>query len=90
MLANDDDSGRRTAFWSLVSAIPLLLLAVWAPMISLAHWWFTVPGVAAAGFVVYLAIRFQRDRRLGSARSLFFGTLIYLPVAMLAVILAKV
>ncbi len=89
MLANEDESGRRTAFWSLVCAIPLLLLAIWAPLISLARWWFAVPGIAAAGFVIYLAIQFQQDRRAGSARSLFFGTLLYLPIAMLAVNLAK-
>ncbi|RFC46930.1 MAG: protoheme IX farnesyltransferase [Verrucomicrobia bacterium] len=89
MLANEDDSGRRTAFWSLVCSCSLILLAFWAPMISLARWWFAVPGVCAGGFVVFLAMRFQQERSIGAARRLFFATLLYLPVAMVAVILAK-
>ncbi len=89
MLANDDDTGSRTAFWSLVCAVPLLLIAIWAPVIGVSRWWFTIPGLIAGGFVVYLSVRFHLDRKIGSARSLFFGTLLYLPVALLAVILAK-
>lgn len=89
MLANQDDSGLRTSRWSLACAVPLLGLAVWAPWIGLARWWFVVPGLAAAGFVVYLAVEFLRERSPGAARKLFFATLLYLPVTMLAVILAK-
>lgn len=89
MLANRDDSGGRTAFWSLTCSVPLILLALWAPLIPLARWWFVVPGICAGGFVVWRALRFQRDRNAGTARSLFFATLIYLPLMMAAVILAK-
>jgi len=89
MLANEDDSGKRTAFWSLVCSIPLILLAIWAPTIPLVRWWFAVPALLGGGGVTFLAIRFQQDQRVGSARTLFFGTLFYLPVILLAAILAK-
>jgi protoheme IX farnesyltransferase len=89
MLANGDDSGQRTAFWSLVSSIPLAGIAIWAPLSAVTKGWFVIPGLISGGYVIYLAIRFHRERTTGAARSLFFGTLFYLPIALLAAILSK-
>lgn len=89
MLANDDDSGKKTAMWGVIYAVPLVLLAFWAPVIPIAHWWFVLPGVLTGGYVVMLALRFWKGRDVPSARKLFFGTLMYLPVALLAVLIAK-
>jgi protoheme IX farnesyltransferase len=89
MLANEDEDGSRTAFWSVVTALPLLALAVWAPFLGLARPWFAVAGLVTGGQVVRLALRFQADRSPGRARALFFGTLLHLPVTLGAALLAK-
>ncbi|MEM0970059.1 MAG: heme o synthase [Verrucomicrobiota bacterium] len=86
MLANDDERGERTSRACLVYVIPLGMLAIWAPMISLSPWWTAVPLLLAAGYLLWLALGFVRSKAKSDARKLFFGTLLYLPVAMIFVL----
>ncbi len=82
MLANEDDSGRKTARWSWWSALLLAPLMVAAPWVGLTHWWFLLPASLATAYLLFRATAFQRERTVTEARKLFFVTLLYLPVLM--------
>lgn len=89
MLANKDDTGVRTSFYSLLFACALVILSVTAPLAGVSRWWFLAPGLLTSGALVWLSHRFLKARTVESARRLFFGTLIYLPIVLLALLLAK-
>lgn len=87
MLANRDDSGAKTSIWALIFAIALVAIAGVAPWAGLSSCWFLIPGLLSALSLVWLSIAFVRTREVRSARTLFFATLIYLPVALAALLL---
>lgn len=86
MLANTDDSGKKTSAWTLFYAVVLAALAILAPFWELSSWWFVIPGLGAGLAIVWLSIQFVRDREVKTARLVFFATLIYLPVALVALL----
>ncbi len=88
-----DPSGVRTALWSLAHALALLVvsLAPWALGLAGATY-----GIAAAvcglGFVVLAArflVRTGLEPRRAAARHLFFGSLVYLPVVLGALVVDR-
>ena len=87
MLANSDETGAKTSAWAFIFALTLVGLAVAAPVLEMCSWWFLIPGLGTALALVWLAIRFVRERSVKSARILFFATLIYLPVALAALLI---
>ncbi len=89
MLANNDDDGKKTSRWALAFAVVLLALAVCAPFCEVSRWWFVVPGLLLAGWLVWLGLKFVGTPERTTARKLFFATLIYLPVVLVAVLAAK-
>ncbi len=89
MLANKDESGRTTSVSALLFALVLVLLAILAPLAEVSRWWFLAPGLICSGALTWLAWKFYGDRSVAAARKLFFGTLLYLPVVLLAVLAAK-
>ncbi|MFT5470983.1 MAG: protoheme IX farnesyltransferase [Verrucomicrobiales bacterium] len=87
MLANSDDTGRKTSSWALIFALALVGLAIAAPWLEMCSWWSLIPGLAAALALVWLSLKFVQERSVKSARIVFFGTLIYLPVALATLLL---
>lgn len=85
MWSNDDPRGSRTARIALTSSLLLVLMTVLLPPLAGAT---SVWGGAALGLIgcpmVYLALRFRKSGDRGHARSLFFYTLLYLPLVMIA------
>ena len=45
-----------------------------------------VAGGVLTGWLLWLAVKFRRDRTRPSARRLFFATLAYLPIALIVVL----
>lgn len=88
MLSVEDTDGRRTtatiAAWTAM-LIPLSLLPFWTMRPLLGIPYLAVAMVAGAGFVV-LAARVIRTREVGAARAMFFGSIIHLPILLLAMI----
>ncbi len=91
MWSNDDASGAKTARIALAYAVCLTLLAVAFPFLSpsMAKWG-AIPGGLLGGVMVLLAAKFLQSGERADARRLFFYTLLYLPLAMLASYLAWV
>ncbi len=85
MWSNDDVSGARTARIALGYSVCLTALAILFPFCSphQQKW-----GAAAGGllgiFMVLLAVKFLRSGERSDARKLFFYTLLYLPLMMIA------
>ncbi|MEM1294887.1 MAG: heme o synthase [Verrucomicrobiota bacterium] len=89
MLANQDDDGSKTSRWAFIFAISLVLLAFLAPVSGITRWWYVLPGALAGGWLVMLALKFVKLPERSTGRRLFFGTLIYLPIVLVAALLAK-
>lgn len=89
MWSNDDESGRRTARIAIGFSVLTLLLGalypVWSPTIQ---GWGAIPCGLLGAVMLWLAIRFFRSGERADARRLFFYTLLYLPLMMLASYLA--
>jgi protoheme IX farnesyltransferase len=87
MWSNGDLDGARTARLALVFSAAVALLPILPVATGVVTSWFLVPGLAAGLFMLWLAWRFFRSRERRDARSLFFFTLLYLPVILLASLL---
>jgi protoheme IX farnesyltransferase len=89
MWSNDDPTGKKTANLALAWTLPMLGLAVWPPLAGFTSWWFAVPTLAATCWLLKLGLVFRRTGERADARKLFFATLIYLPVVLAALLLAR-
>ena len=89
MWSNDDETGEKTARIALSYAVCLVLLGLLFPLLTpvMAKWGAVVCAVPGI-FMVWLAFRFLKSGERKDARTLFFYTLIYLPIMMLISYLA--
>ena len=80
MWSNDDETGKRTATLAILFSI--CLTAVMAiPVVSGNTGAVFGAGAAVLSVaMIYLAVKFYRERTRAAARRLFFYTLIYLPL----------
>jgi protoheme IX farnesyltransferase len=89
MLPVIEPDGRRAGRQSLVYAaalLPVSLLPAFTGVAGMAY--FALAVVLGAAFVV-LAARFAADRTESTARGLFFGSITYLPLVWIAMMLDK-
>lgn len=86
MWSNDDLSGKKTARLALLWTAPMLGLCVWPPLTGFVHWIFAAPSLLATLYLLKLGAVFHRTGERTDARKLFFATLIYLPVMLIALI----
>lgn len=89
MWSNDDETGRKTARIALSFALAATTLGVVFPLLwkGMAAWG-SVPLGLAGAMMVWLAWKFLAGGERNAARRLFFYTLFYLPIAMVASYLA--
>ena len=89
MLSGRDLGGGRTGRQSIFFTVLLLVVSVtpvWFGLTSLAY----LPIALSLGAIFLgLAFRFQMQRSLATARHLFFGSIIYLPLLLGALVLTK-
>lgn len=76
----DSDDGRLTAQECLLFSLVLIPAGLLPVAARLAGGFYAVAAVVAALFLVVLSVRFFNDRSRATARSVFFGTLIYIPL----------
>jgi protoheme IX farnesyltransferase len=89
MWSNEDESGKKTACIALFYATVLTALSIAFPFItSHMSWWGAIGGGILGGLMVVLSLRFLQSGKRGDARRLFFYTLLYLPLMMIASYLA--
>jgi heme o synthase len=88
MWSNDDPTGAKTARLALAWTLPMLGLCIWPPLAGFAHVWYVLPSLAATLYLIRLCLVFRKTTQRADARKLFFATLIYLPVMLIAVLAA--
>lgn len=88
MWSNGDAAGARTARLALAFSALVLVLPVLPVATCLVAPWFLVPGGLSGALMLWLAWRFHRSRERKDARTLFFFTLLYLPIILAASLVA--
>lgn len=88
MWSNGDESGGRTARLALAFSIAVAALPLLPVVTKVVAVWFLAPGILLGALMVWLALRFYRSRERSDARTLFFFTLLYLPLILTAALLA--
>jgi protoheme IX farnesyltransferase len=89
MLANDDELGARTSKHALAWSVAMLLLMFYPAALGLVKVWLFLPVALLLNlWLCQRALVFQKTPERTTARRLFFGTLIYLPVILLITIFA--
>lgn len=88
MLANDDELGARTSRHALAWSVAMLLLMFYPAALGLVHiWWFSPIALLLNLWLCQRALVFQKTPERATARRLFFGTLIYLPVILILTVI---
>lgn len=87
MWSNQDESGRFTGGLALAFTLPMVPL-MWLPLL-LGHgvWPLAVGGTLVSMALLALALKFFRSPSRTTARRLFFGTLLYLPLVLLLAVI---
>ncbi|MEC5126413.1 heme o synthase [Verrucomicrobiales bacterium BCK34] len=89
MWSNDDETGAKTGKIALFFAVLTFLFGAVYPLVSDSlDWWGCFAGGALGAVMVWLAVRFLKSGKRNDARTLFFYTLLYLPLMMVASYLA--
>jgi protoheme IX farnesyltransferase len=88
MWSNGDVSGKKSGLLSAMFALILAGFSVLPQVLGFASVLWTIVGTLLALVMVALALKFARDGQRTSARRLFFFTLLYLPVALLTLLVA--
>lgn len=88
MWSNGDLTGKKSGMLSAMFALVLAILSLMPAFFHFANLLWTIVGPLLALIMVALALKFANDGERGSARRLFFYTLLYLPVALLVLVFA--
>ena len=88
MWSNGDLTGKKSGMLSAMFALVLAILSLMPAFFHFANLLWTIVGLLLALIMVALALKFAIDGERGSARRLFFYTLLYLPVALLVLVFA--
>ncbi len=87
MWSNGDVSGRKSGILSAIYSVCLGAVSLIPPLVGFANIIWTFAGPMLALFMMALAIKFAGDGERSSARRLFLFTLLYLPIALLLLVL---
>ena len=90
MISGDDETGARSASQSVFFSILLLVIAGVPAFLGFASILYLPVELILSGAFIVLAMRFLRTRALADARLLFFGSIIYLPLLLAALVITKV
>lgn len=90
MISGDDQTGERSASQSVFFSILLLVIAGVPAFLGFASIFYLPVELMLSGAFIVLAMRFLRTRALADARLLFFGSIIYLPLLLAALVITKV
>lgn len=88
MWSNGDLSGKKSGRLSAVFALCLAVFSLIPAFLGFAGLLWTIFGPLLALVMMALALKFARDGERASARRLFFFTLLYLPIALLTLLIA--
>lgn len=86
MLPCRDEKGRVTGVVALVYSLALLAASIWPVYLQSAGRWYAAGALTLGLGFSFLAARFAWQPSLASARSLFLGSLVYLPVVLILLV----
>lgn len=89
MLSDNDEDGRRCASQAVLFCVVLLLVAGIPAFIGMVHPLYLVAELLLGGIFTFKAMQFHRAATTQSARGLFFASILYLPLLLAALMLAK-
>jgi protoheme IX farnesyltransferase len=89
MMSNDDETGVRSASQSVLFCMLLLVVAAVPGYIGLTKVVYVPIALALSGWFMAMAMKFHRNRTPRDARALFLTSIIYLPLLLGALALAK-
>lgn len=87
MWSDGDVSGKKSVRLAVAFSIGLAVLALAVIPMELAGWGFAVIGVLLAGMLVFTGRKFLRSGERPDFRRFFLATLLYLPLALLALLI---
>lgn len=88
MWSNGDVTGRKSGLLSAFYSLCLAAISLIPPLVGFTRISWSVGGPLLALFMMALAIKFAGDGERSSARRLFLFTLLYLPIALLLLVLS--
>ncbi|NJM38934.1 MAG: UbiA family prenyltransferase [Akkermansiaceae bacterium] len=88
MWSNGDLTGRKSGLLSAMFALMLAVFSLLPALLGFANLLWTIIGPLLALIMIGLALKFSRDGERTSARRLFFFTLLYLPAALVVLLVA--
>lgn len=86
MISTRDPEGCATAWQALIYSAALLAVTLLPGLLGFASPWYFFAALALGAAMLFLAGDFVRRRDIGSARRLFFGSIIYLPLLLGALV----
>ena len=86
MLANNDDSGTKTAGLSVFFSVLMVVMMIMPAYFGFAGIIFVIGGALLGGYLLVLSVRFWMGRDRRSAMKLFLGTLLYLPLILILLV----
>jgi protoheme IX farnesyltransferase len=89
MLPVIDPDGARAGLQAVIYAVLLILASVIPTLVGLSGLPYLMFAIVSGAMLVWLSIRFAVTRSESSARALFLGSITYLPLLWIAMILAK-
>src|SRR5437867_7228943 len=89
VISSDDRSGERSASQSVFFCILLLIVAGLPASLGVVTMFYVPVELALGGLFIAVAMRFLRLRTRASARLLFIGSIVYLPLLLGALVLTK-
>jgi protoheme IX farnesyltransferase len=89
MMSSDDDTGVRSASQAVLFCMLLLILSGLPFYLHLTSAVFLPISLALGGWFTFMAMQFHKKRTFKAARTLFFTSIIYLPLLLLALVLTK-
>jgi heme o synthase len=90
MLPNIDPDGTRTAQQSVSNTIALMIVSLFPFTLGVSGKIYLVAALVLGAGFLFCAIQFARQLTTRSARRLFFASIIYLPLLLVALVLDKV
>lgn len=89
MISSGDETGARSASQSVLFCILLLIVAGLPASLRVVTMFYVPIELILSGAFIAMAMRFLRLRTIAAARQLFFASIIYLPLLLLALVLTK-
>jgi len=89
MLPKNDESGKKTALWSLICTVLLFPVTVAMYVMGISGIIFLVLSLLLATGFLFYSIKFLRDRTKENSRKLMFASIAYLPLVWVAVFIDR-